>query len=377
MDGPRHPVTKRSGPSWSLAVIVRDEESSIGSVLDEAAMFCDELVVVDTGSVDATVEMAKERGATVHHFEWIDDFSAARNYAFDQCHGDWIVWLDADDRVPHVAQAGFLSLKQELARRSDVDGVMVPYRIQFASHDPTQCTFSFDRERVIRRSAGLEWEGPVHEAIALPYGRILHWPDAWVEHRPDPEGRRGHSDRNLRILERAVAGGDRSPRTLFYLANELRDHARFAEALDVYEDYVGVSQLDWEKYSALLHMAACAAALDDEARELRLLSEAVAFDSRRAEAFNRLGIHFYERKQWRRAEPFFLAATALERPADGFVSDADYSWVPWDYLAICASETGRVEEALEHTTRALAAAAPDRDRLMKNISFYVDRLRST
>src|SRR5580692_9110946 len=92
------------GPSratrWSLAMIVRDAETQIEGVLEDASTFCDELIVVDTGSEDATKELAAARGAKVFEFEWIDDFAAARNASFEHCTGDWILWLDADDRIP-------------------------------------------------------------------------------------------------------------------------------------------------------------------------------------------------------------------------------------------------------------------------------------
>jgi glycosyltransferase involved in cell wall biosynthesis len=359
--------------TWSLALIARNEEETIARVLDDASEFCDELVVVDTGSTDATREVAKAHGAQVHSFEWIDDFSAARNFSFDQCHGEWIVWLDADDRVPPIAQEGFRSLREELAGRDDLDGVMVTYRRQFSDQDPDVCTYSFDRDRVVRRAAQLRWAGPVHEVVALPAGRWMRWPSAWVEHRPLPESWAKKRDRNLRILERAIGSGDRSPRTLFYYANELRDHQRFEEALASYREYLEVSDLEWEKYAALLHMADCAGAVGRLDERLRLLFDAVALDSRRAEAFNRLGAYFYERREFQRAIPFFVAATSLERPMDGFISDSDYAWLPWDYLAICLSECGRPREALEHTLQALLTAT-DRQRLLANIPFYLDRM---
>jgi hypothetical protein len=107
-------------------------------------------------------------------------------------------------------------------------------------------------------------------------------PDSW-EHKVD---------RNLRILERAVASGDRTPRTLFYYGNELRDHKRWDEALGVYRDYVEASALVWEKYSALLSMADCATAFERHNLCVHVLLEAVSVDSSRAEAFNRLGVIF-------------------------------------------------------------------------------------
>jgi len=355
-------------------MIVKDEEATLGAVLDEAATICDELVIVDTGSTDLTVDIAKKHGARVIEFRWIDDFAAARNVSFDACLGDWILWLDADDRIPPDAQAGFAHLKVLLADRSDIDGVMIPYHRAFSQVDPSICTFSFDRERVLRRRAGLRWFGRVHEVISNPAERSMRWPDAWVEHRPPPESWERKVDRNLRILENAFAEGDRSPRTLFYLGNELRDHRRWGEALGIYREYVECSDVMWEKHAALLSMAQCAEALELVSEKVQYLFAAVSTDPTRAEAFVRLGRHFYDRQEWSRAIPFLTAATSLQRPTEGFVDDGAYEAAPWDFLAICLSHLDRYEEALEVTLKALLTS-DDRQRLMDNLGFYLDQLK--
>ena len=354
-------------------MIVRDEAATIGAVLADAGQFCDELIVLDTGSVDETVEIARAGGATVHEFVWIDDFAAARNASFAHCTGDWILWLDADDRVPAAAQAGFRDLKNELRGRHDLDGIMVPYHRGFAASDPSICTFSFDRERVLRRSAGLRWECAVHEVIGLRHDRSIRWPDAFVEHRPPVESLERKSHRNIRILEGMVGSGDRSPRTLFYYGNELREHGRHEEALAVYGEYIERGTLGWERYSALLHMATCCDELDRHEEKVQHLLAAVHFDSARAEAFNRLGMHFYDRKEWRRAIAFFGGASVVERPNEGFINDSDYADLPLDYLAVCLSHLGRDREALEYTLRAIVTA-PDRERLLTNVDYYRARL---
>lgn len=367
------------GVDWSLAMIVRNAEPQLGQLLDEAAVVCDELIVVDTGSTDETRTVAAEHGAKVFEFEWIDDFAAARNASFEHCTGRWILWLDADDRLPSEAQQGFLRLKEHLRNASEVNTVMIPYRIHFSSSDPTMCTFSFDRERVLRRSTGPRWAGPVHECIeyAAP---ALRWPDAWVEHRPLSEDLPEKVDRNLRILQRAVAEGDRSSRTLFYLGNELRDHERWDEALLAYEEYLEVAvaggSVVWERYAATLSMAVCAEMLNRDDQKLSLLHAAAQLDSTRAEAFLRLGLHFYNRREWLRAVPYFSAASSLPRPADGFIDDIAYTWAPWDYLSICHSELGMYEEALGETVKALRTSH-ESERLFANMRFYFERLRDT
>ena len=81
----------------SACVITKNEEKNIGKWLQEMSAIADEMIVVDTGSTDNTVNMAKRAGAKVYHFKWINDFAAAKNHAIEQATGDWILFLDADE----------------------------------------------------------------------------------------------------------------------------------------------------------------------------------------------------------------------------------------------------------------------------------------
>jgi glycosyltransferase involved in cell wall biosynthesis len=83
----------------TLNMIVRDEEHTLPVCLRSVRDWVDEIIVVDTGSIDGTVDIATAYGATVAHFAWCDDFSAARNFALAQVKTPWVFWLDADDMV--------------------------------------------------------------------------------------------------------------------------------------------------------------------------------------------------------------------------------------------------------------------------------------
>src|SRR5581483_8644381 len=92
------PVTcapARTGrPRVSLTMIVKDEEANLPACLQSVADLVDEVIVVDTGSTDATVAVAQRLGARVHHFPWVDSFAAARNESLQHATGEWVLWLD-------------------------------------------------------------------------------------------------------------------------------------------------------------------------------------------------------------------------------------------------------------------------------------------
>jgi len=83
----------------SLAMIVKNEEETLAHCLESVKAIVDEMVIVDTGSTDRTVEIAKGFGASVHHFQWCDDFAAARNESLKHCRGEWVLIVDADEAI--------------------------------------------------------------------------------------------------------------------------------------------------------------------------------------------------------------------------------------------------------------------------------------
>jgi hypothetical protein len=90
----------------SLCMIVKDEAKTLGRTLESAKGWVDEMVVVDTGSTDTTLDIAASYGARIHTFDWVNDFAAARNTSLIHATGDWVLVLDADEvLLPETAQA--------------------------------------------------------------------------------------------------------------------------------------------------------------------------------------------------------------------------------------------------------------------------------
>ncbi|MEM9213609.1 MAG: tetratricopeptide repeat protein [Cyanobacteria bacterium P01_F01_bin.150] len=92
-------------PTLSLCLIAKDEETQLPSCLESVVDIVDEVIVLDTGSTDGTVAIAHQFNAQVYHFDWIDDFAAARNVSLEHASGDWILVLDADEQLVPGAKA--------------------------------------------------------------------------------------------------------------------------------------------------------------------------------------------------------------------------------------------------------------------------------
>ena len=109
----------------SLCMIVRNEEKVLARCLESVRGCVDEIIIVDTGSSDGTKEIAARFTDKIYDFEWIDDFSAARNYSFEQATGDYLLWLDADDVLLPADAEALLRFKAE--RLADCNVVMLRY----------------------------------------------------------------------------------------------------------------------------------------------------------------------------------------------------------------------------------------------------------
>lgn len=142
------------GPLLSAALIVRDEEHHLADCLDSIEPIVDEVVVVDTGSVDGTVALAEDHGARVHHKPWQDDFALARNYALEQCTGRWILYIDADERVRPVSRR---RLESELTRPG-----LVGAEVMF--HAKPNLT-AYPELRLFLNDPRIRFEGLIHETI--------------------------------------------------------------------------------------------------------------------------------------------------------------------------------------------------------------------
>lgn len=144
-------------PHVSLNMIVRDSSATLRRAILSVKDFVDEIIVVDTGSKDNTVEIAKELGAEVHFFKWIDDYAAARNFALEKSHGDWILWLDDDEWIDEE------NLKKLLKQNFSKDRYYVITRLM---EKPEKFhALKTNSPRIFPNRPDVRWRSRVHETI--------------------------------------------------------------------------------------------------------------------------------------------------------------------------------------------------------------------
>ncbi|OKP90518.1 glycosyl transferase [Paenibacillus helianthi] len=331
----------------SLCMIVRNEENSLPRCLSSVASIVDEIIIVDTGSTDRTQEIAASFGAVIYDFTWIEDFSAARNFAFSKATKDYILWLDADDYLKDRDQELFRALKHSLPEH--VDSVNMPYNLAFdsAGHVIT----SLRRNRLVRRSCNFKWIGPVHEYLEV-YGPSFS-SDVCITHDKD----KAFTDRNLRIYQkRAAAGEVFSPRDQFYYANELRDHGRNEEACEYYNLFLK-GGLGWveDNYQACLRLAECMERLGNKEGAFEALCLTLKVDKPRPEFCCRLAAWHLEKNQLLMAIYWYELAVMLPRNSDsmGMRNETYSTWLPNLQLALCYDRLGQHEKANRFNETAL------------------------
>ncbi|MFZ5652168.1 MAG: glycosyltransferase [Bacillota bacterium] len=198
-----------------LSMIVRDEESNLARCLDSVRGLVDEIVVVDTGSRDRTVEVARRYTDRVFSFPWSGDFSAARNYALDKTHSRWVFYLDADEELD--ASCG--DIRSLVDGSGDIDAFFLPL------YNQDEISGNYSRYlvlRLFRNSPGHRFQGRIHEQLTVTRpGSVSIAGSPVINHRATSgKGRNRKRGRNLQLLRQAVSEDPDNPFLQYYLGIE-------------------------------------------------------------------------------------------------------------------------------------------------------------
>jgi GT2 family glycosyltransferase len=352
-------------PRVSLTMIVRDEEANLPACLGSAAGLFDEIVVVDTGSKDRTIEIARSFGAKVFEFPWVDDFAAARNEALRHATGDYAFWLDADDVVEPDQRE---RLRKLLGGLEAGDPAAYVVKCSCDADRSGGGATVVDHVRLFPRRPEIRWAYRVHEQI-LPAvrkaGVPVRWSDVTVRHTGyvDPAVRGRKLERDQALLEAELAKDPSEPFVLFNLGGIALERSRWREALDYFRrSLAGSAPTDSivRKLHAMIAkahqslgesdaaLAACSAGLAEDPDDAELLFRKAVLHRRSGDAVG--------------AESCWRRVLTLGRPEKFSSVDVGiYGHLTRRNLARVVEERGELEEAAQLWGQILAECPGDRE----------------
>ena len=226
----------------SQCMIVKNEEKNIAKALSWAKSIAFEQIVVDTGSTDRTVEIAESMGAKIYHFEWINDFSAAKNYAIKQATGNWIAFLDADEYFPDKDAQTLMTILKTVESDPTIRNMKSAIRCPIANVDDEGKPFLiFRQDRVFRNAPEIYYSGKIHERL-MTKDPIMHAPELTIihtgyTHSAYEETKKAY--RNVDMLREELNRDPENADLKCYLADSLRatgDKQDAEEAEALYRD---------------------------------------------------------------------------------------------------------------------------------------------
>lgn len=342
--------------------ISKNEEQFVNRFC-EAAKDADLILIADTGSTDATAELARAAGATVPEIyvsPW--RFDLARNAALALIPKDIDVCISLD--LDEILQPGW---------REEIERVWIKGETTRLSYFfDWGCGIQFRYEKIHGRH-GYRWHHPCHE-YPMPDGRIN---EVWAYtdmllavHKPDPTKSRGQY---LDILRISVEEDPSCPRNAFYYARELSFHSHWEQAIQECKRYLALPRADWENERCYAYrvMGRCYSELGNakEAERAFFMASFEAPNTR--EPWCELATLYYRQHRW--SECFAVATRALQIKDRELVYTVDpevWGALPHDMLAISAWHLGLTDMAVEHGAKAVELSMNDQ-RLIDNLKWYM------
>ncbi|MEQ9484654.1 tetratricopeptide repeat protein [Coleofasciculus sp. F4-SAH-05] len=360
----------------SLCMIVKNEEASLPQVLESVQPVVDEMVILDTGSSDRTVDIATDYGARVYHFQWCNDFSAARNHALQYVRGKWVLVLDADEVltpkiVPEIQQAikNDRNLVINLIRQ-EVGATQSPYSLvsRLFRHHP-DLYFSRPYHSLVDDSVSqLVQREPDWQVISLSTVGILHYgyqPSAiasldkytrakkamegfLADHPNDPYlcsklgalyVRIGKVEEGISLLKRGFTDSQVDAAVLFelhyHLGNAYRKQNQLQLAADHYQDAIQQPILSQLKLGAYNNLGNLLFSVGDLTTAKRAYQTTVNIDPSFAMGYNHLGMTLKALGQWEAAITAYQKAIQL---------NPDYADA-YQNLGVVLFKLGRIPES--------------------------------
>jgi glycosyltransferase involved in cell wall biosynthesis/tetratricopeptide (TPR) repeat protein len=352
----------------SFCLITRNCAKTLPATLASIKPVADEICIVDGGSTDGTVEVAKHYGARVEIAgpaecpDWyleipdgkggtqitLANFAHARNRSFDMAKGDAIFWIDADD---HLDGIDHWTHCLRTFRDGQFDAMVLLYEYMFNAAG--KCITRLWRERLLRNRPDLRWIDPIHETIPVEGKRLAVYHGLRVVHHKH-ERTDVNSRRNLEVLK--ARANPASSRTFFYLGVEHIQAKEYEAGANALEQYLTISFDPDETYQALLYLGELHRLFGKWEEAITRYLKATTVQPRWRDAYVGLSMIFAAQGDWARAIHYGEQARGLDAlPDTALCVDPQMAQIAWIRpLAEGYRGLGRLDEALSIVRDGLA-----------------------
>ena len=297
----------------SLCMIVKNEEKYIAKSIDSVKNIVNEIVIVDTGSTDSTLEILKNYNVKLYNYKWENDFASARNFAINKVKSDWILFLDADEILDEASKDNLINY----INRTNLDGChFIVYNYRSENQNDFTIHYAF---RLFRNNRGYYYKGKIHEQIYNEKYKnitskfsnediILHHYGYSVEVLEKKDKR----SRNIPILLDALKENPEDSFNLFNLGNEYLAQNDVNTALHHYE--LSYSNFDLTKHYSihlLYRMAVCYQYIKKYDKAMRFVEEGLQHFSPNVDFEYLKGCLFLDTKRYTLAIDSFNTCLAI------------------------------------------------------------------
>lgn len=355
----------------SLCMIVKNEEETLDNCLSNAKEYADEIIIVDTGSTDKTKDIALKYTDKIYNFEWVYDFSKARNFSFDKATSQYIMWLDADDII---LSESVDYIKKWKMLDSDEDVLMCSYITNY--ENDFKPIFQYARERILKNKPTLRWHDRVHECI-IPQGKVVYNNDIKVYHH---KKQKEYTDRNLNIYLKMINDNEKfTPRQQFYYARELYYNNKIDEAIHELAKFIS-ERKGWieNNIEACLNLSKCYQIKKEYDNALSALFGSFIYSVPRGEILYEIGSIFFNLDKLDNAIYWFKQAlqSEINVQSGAFINEDCYKFLPSLQLCLCYYKKGDILQSY-HYHLISKGFKPNDERVVYNDNFFKNLKNNT
>lgn len=358
----------------TLCLIVKDEEKQILKCIESFKGLFSGIVIVDTGSKDFTKALAQKKGANVFTYKWDNDFSKARNFALSKVKTDWVLMVDADDRIQKKDKENLIKILKSINKNTFI--ISCPYIL--SSKINSKLGQTGYRVRFFKTALGLKFVYPVHEYLSIhkKYQKNHEKTDIPFIHIKKSSDLKKGLSRNIEIMKKNIKKYQKDLRILYYLVHDNYFYGNYKETIGWCQEYIKNNpQNNYKVNKILAWQAVCYSKSGMPVKAINTLSKAIEQAPELIEPYLYLGDILMTNKKYNEAIHSYKLAQTCKYPKNTnmFFNTAAYKYYADQSLTYALPKIGDYKNALKHAKKVQKFLPHDK-KLNSHIQFLQSKI---